>query len=652
MSQWENLKTSFNEKLPRRTAVLVKENTQTTSFYYPLDFGKIGYQLDTRESSGYEEAPNLSFYLDEWVLGNLVNESKWQRQSFFFTEMQCAPNWIQRRAAWINSGLELAESLSSPFDHGVHWNLVFRQRSLHYPIRRTFMLIIKSDHELIAASKIKDQKRIITLETIDGIKLFICLTDDTVYGVYENESDYRLDPSWETASTSPKKGRYIAIPVELSFPPVSCSSHQLETSISLSMSTLGAKEAYMNHVPDAELLTEKCWNTYFNRIPPLPSGNPDLEAAYYKCWYVIRQNYYHHPKWGKIILEALPVYKGIWTWGTSALPHSALQNPDEGPAMMKNALDALMKQIREDGYIPHAIYIDEKRPGSKWSDGTGIIQTPHLPWVALAYYRKTKDRSALERWYSPLVRYYQYICKTRDEELENLHLWAALTSFDTGLDVWPAFSDITYGTERYVYPAVFAAERCEYEKSMAEISQLLHMEEEALRWRREMEKTLSAADLHLWDDAKAWYGVRHESGQLETIIGVDGLFFLSYHLVTDMKAGRMTEHVRGLIGPYGVYTVSPSEEKYEADVYWRGPVWSKSCALAAHAVSRYYPELSNSLKDSIRSFIFKYPSIWECMNGENGQIARGDIGVLATPFISSNVGAGELIGALLALAKN
>ncbi|QHE53016.1 hypothetical protein [Pontibacillus sp. HMF3514] len=653
MNHWHNLKTIFNEKLPRRTSVLIKENTESSAYYFPLDFGKIGYQVDTREESTYEEQSDFWFNIEEYALGDLLNESNWVKQSFRFNDMISAPNWIQRSASFMNTGLDLLETLTSPKDNGITWELQFKQRCLHHKLDRTFMLTMTTNTEMEVHQSHNEKNLVLNLINSNGKQLSICLPMNQTFGVYSSIKQARDAHPQLNGRKQVLKGRYLVLPIHISFPAVTSSKHFHESTFLLSMSTLGPKEAVENYVYDAELLTEDRWNAFYASLPSIRANNEDtIQKAYDKCWYVIRQNYFTHSQWGKIILEALPVYKGVWTWGTSALPYSALLNPDHGTERARNALNLLLTNIRDDGYIPHAIYINESLPGQKWNRGIGIIQTPHLPWVILEYYEKTKDEELLKQWYTPLLEFYNYISRTRDEKYENLHLWAAETSFDTGIDVYPVFSDITYNNkEDYVYPSVFAAERYRYEASMSAISEIIGQYEDAAYWKEEMQKTIDSANTYLWDEEKAWYGVRHCNGDLETIIGVDGLFFLAYGLVSDQKANDMKCNFKQLIGQYGVHTVSPSEDQYEADIYWRGPAWAKSCALGVQAAQLYFPDTIPQLKDSILSFIMKWPSIWECMNAETGEIARGDIGVYATPFIASNVGAGELLSALFTLSN-
>jgi hypothetical protein len=648
MNIWKKLLTQFDEKLPRRTAVLIKENTQTTAFYYPTNLGMIGYNLDNRAQSTYEEAPAFTFYIDEVSFGGLKGSPIPSRIPFYFSNMESGPNYIGRDIIFANAGLMAEEELSNPLDTGVNWSFTFEPRTIHCEFKKRLYLIFTGETTLQASRDIIQGKEVFTLKLEDGRGISIAPSEDTSFGLYQGFGEYREDALKGQLNSKLGEGRYFILTMDIIFPRVKSSKDFGSMDISFGISSLGPEEAMENLVEDAWKKTQDLWNDWFARIPAVDFKNEEELQAYYKCWTVVKQNYYVHDKWGRILLEALPVYKGVWTWGTSALPYNSLLDPQYPGVFARNALNLFFDTIREDGYIAHAIYIDEKKPGERWGRGKGIIQDPHFPWVALAYYKKTQDKESLEKWYEPMVRFYKYISKTRDEDLENLHLWAATTSFDTGLDVTPMFTDITYYDEEYVYPSVFAAERCVYERSMGQIAKILGRSSDAKFWDEEARLTLEASE-KLWDPQKAWYGVLHCDGTLETVVGLDGLFFLGYGLVSCERAEKMRNNFKKLIAPYGIHTIAPDEEVYEGDIYWRGPAWPKSCATGARAVMNYYPELKEEVTASLVNWALRWPSIWECLNGQTGDVARGDAGVLATPCISSNVGAGELIGAFRVL---
>jgi glycogen debranching enzyme len=333
----------------------------------------------------------------------------------------------------------------------------------------------------------------------------------------------------------------------------------------------------------------------------------------------------------------------------SAQEWHACLNPEVGPSFIRQLIDLFLKYQRSDGYVTHAIYLDEKIPGSSWAKGN-IIQTPHIPWVALRYYNATHDLESLEAWYPKLVKYYEYLNESRDRHFLNLHLWGIITSYETGLDTTAALQKVTYGEngarEKFCYPAIFAAERCRYEQAMGKMARILGRKD-AAAWLREAGLSRQAMDRVLWDKRRNWYGILHEGRTLDTRVGVDGLFPLAYALADRPRAQLARRNFERLIGPYGIYTVAPGEPGHYEETYWRGPAWPKSCSLAMAAACHYYPELKEKVKNGLVNFVLKHPSVWECMSARTGKIARGDLGAMATPVVSSNVGAGEALGTLL-----
>ena len=173
---------------------------------------------------------------------------------------------------------------------------------------------------------------------------------------------------------------------------------------------------------------------------------------------------------------------------------------------------------------------------------------------------------------------------------------------------------------------------------MAKMARILGRKDSAA-WRREAERSRQAMDRVLWDKRKNWYGVLHEDRTLDTRVGVDGLFPLAYALPDRAKARLARRNFERLLGPHGTYTLAPGERGHYEETYWRGPAWPKSCSVAMAAACRYYPDLKGKVKDGLVNFLLRYPSVWECISARTGKIARGDMGLMAMPVVSSNVGA-------------
>lgn len=642
MDTWSLVKEHFDEKIPRRTAILVKEDDFSLNFAYPSDFGSIGWLLDSREETTYDESPVATIRFAEYSFPDLTGKRA-TKNTFYFKTMEYCPSLVRREIVFSNIGLEVNEQFGkNPAGGGFFWDLRLHSRS-HLPYifeKRLYSIVTLREPATVAAAT--GNGRTLSLKLGDK-RLFIVSNLDG-YGVYENTEDYLGDIQRGRLSSSRHTGTHMVLAHRTSL-------NMGETArvvFGVSFES-AAKAKRARDVVNCERKIAETWDNWFASLPSLDFESEDDMRAYYKCWWVIRSNYYRHPRWGKTVLEALPVYRGYWQWALPAVEWHSTLNPEIGPSFVKRLLDLFLKYQRADGYVTHAIYLDEKVPGESWMKKE-TVQTPHIPWVALRYYHNTRDERSLRAWYPKLAKYYEYLCASRDNGFMKLHLWAILSSCDTGLDTTASFQRVTYGEhgskEEFCYPTIFAAERCRYEQAMGKISAVVGDGQEA-GWLERAEFTRAAMNRILWDEKKRWYGVLHQDGSLDTRVGVDGLFPLAYGLVDEQRASLARNNFVKLLGDYGVYTVAPDEPGFEEETYWRGPAWSKSCSLAIAAASQYYPDLSRTVKDSLVRFLLKHPSVWECMSAKTGKIARGDVGLMATPVVSSNVGAGEAIGALL-----
>ena len=127
-----------------------------------------------------------------------------------------------------------------------------------------------------------------------------------------------------------------------------------------------------------------------------------------------------------------------------------------------------------------------------------------------------------------------------------------------------------------------------------------------------------------------------------------GRQFLSlvYGVADADRVKAMKPNFERLIGPYGIRTVAEGEKGFREDVYWRGPCWPKVCSLGMHICKKHYPDLAQKAYDAVIKMCLLYPSIWECYNVRTGELARSDHGFVCTPGVSSNVGAGDIMGTL------
>lgn len=644
MDIWQLVKEDFNEKVPRRTAILVKEDDYSLSFAYPSEFSSIGYLFDHRKNTSYDESPLFSIKFGEYYFPDLSGKNL-AKNLFYYERMEYFPSLIRRRIIFSNVGLEANEEFSQAIGGGFIWKIkLVCQNHPPFGLDKIFYTIVTINEDKAKIEYYRDRN---ILRMILKDKELFLASDFDDYAVYRYLDHAIEDLKNGKLNKDDQIGKYIILEHRIKLSP----SESRE--IRFGVSTYSEEKARKAFTVEDQSEIKTVWNNWFLSLPRFEFKREDEKKAYYKCWWTVRSNYYYDERYGKVVIEALPVYRGFWQWSLPAIQiHSSL-NPEIGSLFTKKLIDLFLKYQRDDGYITHAIYLDEEIPGERWSK-QNIIQTPHIPWVALRYYFSTKDKESLRLWYPKLKKYYQYLCESRDESFLKLHLWAIISAYDTGMDDYPSFQMCTFKErseysrgERFCYPTIFSAERSYYEKAMGKIAEIIGLVDEAKDWYRESEKTKEAIDRFLWDNKKKWYGVLHEDGNLETIIGIDGVFPFAYGLVDKDKAELARENFVQLLGKYGIYTVSPLEERFHEDTYWQGPAWPLSCLYGMATAFNYYPDLIEEIKEGLINFILKHPSVWECMNAETGKIARGPYDVLATPVVSSNVGAGSAIGAFL-----
>lgn len=633
---WEIVGEDYDHSLQRLTAIIVKESDFTRYYAYPDEWNTLGYCFNFSDKTVYDNPPK--FKIDFAVYGYPDLMKKCSKNYIVYDECKYYPSLVKRSFSYSNLGLRGIEKFGQVVDGALSWKINFECTNEGFQFDKQLYTILSSDEKF---SIINHSGGIEVV--FDEIRYFIACNTSTDFGLYENDHNMKSELSTGKISMNNKEGYYLVLSQNIKLSPGE------STEISFGMSSVSEELSFKAaNIEGMEKNISVKWNNWFNSLPGLKFVDERELKTYYKCWWTIRTNYYNHPKWGYSIVEALPVYKGLWQWAIPSVEWHSDQNTEYTSEWIKKAMDMLIESQREDGYITHAIYIDEEKPGERWAKGKGIVQTPHLPWVAVRYYNVTGNLEALKSWFGPLKKYYKYLCRSRDEEFEFLHLWGITTSFDTGLDTTPVFQKVTYGEmgekEEYCYPSIFAAERCRYEQAMGKIAELIG--ENPNKWYDEAEITLQAMNKYLWDENKKWYGVRHQNSFLDTRVGVDGLFPFVYHLVDDEKSVLMKENFSKLIGTFGIRTVAQDEPGFREDIYWRGPSWPKTCSLGMEVCRYYYPDLIEDTFNAVLNMALSHPNIWECYNVRTGELARADLGFVCTPGVSSNVGAGDIIGSL------
>ena len=647
----KNIRSSLSEKfdfsLPRMSAITVKEDDCDLGFYTPSPDNRIGYHfLDTNLTAYNMDRYTFELYFAAYEFPNLCRAPGKSR--FLFPAQEYLPGEIKHDFIFPNSALFGSESLSAAAGKSLTWRFNLRNSSVALPDptgiyryeKKLYSLFVS--HDGFEARRDEDGVICISLKNHE---YYIAPSHPARISVFPSELD-AYEEMGENFRENFGRGRVMAI----------------ETTVSIDVGKTEVLTFGMSHhsradalralsVEDATALLDEKWNSWFSSLPTVgfDIASEREKKLYYKAWWTLRLNFCRYPGWGFNVLESLPVYKGIWQWAIPAVEWYSSQDPEHTCEWIKTAMDILINAQREDGYITHAANLHEENPGEGWM-GRGIIQNPELPATALRYYNTSLDADSLKKWYPAFRKYYDYLCRDFDECHENLHLWALHSSFDTGLDTFPAFQEVTYGIDgkeptEYCYGSILSAERYNYEKAMGKLSRILGNGEEDF-WCKEAEKTKEAINLYLWDSEKNWYGARQSDGRLDTRVGVDGLFPLVRGVADEEKIIAAKPQFERLCGEYGIRTCAEGEEGFFSDIYWRGACWPKSCSLATAIAKKHYPDLCDRVFEAVLNANLRYPNIWECIDAGNGELARSNVGFYCTPCMSSNVGAGELIGAI------
>lgn len=638
-SLWKMLGEEYSDQIERTSAILVKESDAAPICTYQGEPSRSEFCFQFSDQTGYDTEPDFKFEFGAFsypTLSQTVGENHrvFQKSLYY-------PSYIRREFRYTNIGLFGTEKMGQAVDGGLAWRIHLRCVTEQ----------VRLEKKLISVVRFRVPCRF-TREG-DGAELWflnrpyhISCNENAEIGMYPDEHRMMSDLSEGKVGGENGEGFYLVISNSVSLG--SGGDADITFGLSSSPAPLAAQARLAADHMEENIAAR--WDGWFASLPSLPFADDREKRAYYKSWWTIRSNYYEHPRWGFCVMEAILFYKGVWQWAMPSVEMYSDQDSDHTSVWIKKAMDMFVDNQRADGYVTHAIYVDDKKPGERWLQDKGIVQTPYLPSVALRYYDVTGDRESIVRWYPHFERYYQYLCSTRDACFENLHLWAILTSFDTGHDTAPVFQRVTYGEngqkEDYCYPAIFASQRIAYELSMARLARLLG--KPCAGWQGEAEKTARAMERYLWDTEKCWYGIRHQDSSLDTRVGVDGLYPFAYRFADPARAELIRSNFEKLIGDYGVRTLVEGEPGYREDIYWRGPAWSKSCALAAAICRNYFPDLTDRVRKSVCNMALSHPNIWECYVARTGELARSDMGFVCAPAIASNVGAGGVIESILA----
>ncbi|NUP53011.1 MAG: glycogen debranching protein [Catenulispora sp.] len=144
----------------------------------------------------------------------------------------------------------------------------------------------------------------------------------------------------------------------------------------------------------------------------------------------------------------------------------------------------------------------------------------------------------------------------------------------------------TFDADRVVQTADLAAFLVLQLDRLAGLADELGLAEESAEWRRHGSEVRAAMLEHLWRDGRfvprgATTGKTATSTSLLDLMAI----VLGPDLPDDVR-GKLVRDIEGHLTPHGLATEQPSSAHYEADGYWRGPIWAPSTVLIEDGLRR------------------------------------------------------------------
>ncbi|MEY9931445.1 hypothetical protein ABH926_006094 [Catenulispora sp. GP43] len=164
----------------------------------------------------------------------------------------------------------------------------------------------------------------------------------------------------------------------------------------------------------------------------------------------------------------------------------------------------------------------------------------------------------------------------------------------------------TFDADRVVQTSDLAAFLILQLDRLAGLAEELGLPDEAEAWRRHSEEVRAAMLKELWRDGRfvargAATGKTTASTSLLDLMAI----VLGDALPEDVR-DTLAHAIEAHLTPHGPATEQPSSEHYEADGYWRGPIWAPSTVLIEDGLRRAgFVELADEVSSRFRALCEK-----------------------------------------------
>lgn len=309
-------------------------------------------------------------------------------------------------------------------------------------------------------------------------------------------------------------------------------------------------------------------------------------------------------------------------------------------------IKAIFQEITPDGMIPNF--------GSERGGSPDRSQPPVGSYCILKLYQQFQDKSLLEQYYEPLVRWNKWWFENRDGNSDGLLEWGsnpnpdgklrgyfdngntmACAMYESGLDNSPMYDYVAYNEKTNTMELADVGLNSLYAldcKSLAYISQICGRITEEKFYYGEFERMKELMNQKMYDADTGMYCNLHWNGEKDYRFSPTNFYPL---LAGIPSAGQAKAMVNGHLlnedefwGTYVIPSISKNCSAFSDQDYWRGRIWGPMNFLVYEGLKQYscseeFNRIAYLFADkSLRLFMKEWRD--ECHIHENYNCITGD----------------------------
>lgn len=336
------------------------------------------------------------------------------------------------------------------------------------------------------------------------------------------------------------------------------------------------------NIPSAELPSididadiaevESEWSAFLAKMPDVPADRrSEAEQAWHIMWCAFAR------AGGNLAADTMFVNKNYMTaaWSWDHCFHALGMARGDFQAGLNQLLSPFYLQD-ETGKMPDVW----KSPDVAWF---GITKPPVHGWCLLKLMEiQEVDIETLKWFYPRLVKWTEYWFKERDEDNDGVPNYTE-DGCDSGMD-----NSTVYDVGGRLETPDLSAYLVIQMKALAVVARKLGDEKAAKNWESRAAKLLEGLYEHCWKNDRfvCVKSGTHEFDPEPTA----SLPIMPLVLGSDLDKDKFDKCVAELetrfLTDYGIASEEMSSKKYEADSYWRGPIWAPQVYLIADGLKR------------------------------------------------------------------